>query len=91
MLRVPIYQFLFVGYWFWGNILSPRVLPTLTDTWLNPIGGVAQVAFFPAIGANLDRRCSAADGVASIVLLLAVSAGALLAGLLVSHWQRQRD
>src|SRR5712691_1704638 len=25
LLWVPLYQFLFVGYWFWGNILSPRL------------------------------------------------------------------
>ncbi len=88
VLPVPLYQFLFIGYWFWGNALSPSVMPTLSDTWLTPVGRVAEEAFFPA--ANLGFRLSwgTVDGIASIVLLLAGACAALIAGLVVLRWQR---
>jgi hypothetical protein len=91
VLPVPLYQFLFVGYWFWGNILSPRVVPTLTDTWLTPIGGVAQVAFFPATLHPVEAQWSTVDGAASIGLLLALTAAALVFGLMVARWQHRED
>src|SRR5713226_10249472 len=31
IMWVPLYQFLFIGYWFWGNLLPPgRGIPTLS-------------------------------------------------------------
>ena len=39
-MPVRVYQVLFVGYWFWGNYLSPEVLPTLSETLLVPSGKV---------------------------------------------------
>jgi ABC-type Na+ efflux pump permease subunit len=91
VLPVPLYQFLFVGYWFWGNILSPGDVPTLTDTWLTPIGGVAQVAFFPATLHRAEAHWSTVDGAASIALLLLLAGAALVAGLLVARWQQRED
>src|SRR5215470_18727940 len=39
IMWVPLYQFLFVGYWFWGNLLPPgRGIPTLSNTILTPLG-----------------------------------------------------
>src|SRR5260370_19208210 len=40
ILWVPLYEFLFVGYWFWGNALSPTRtgIQTLSQTILTPIG-----------------------------------------------------
>jgi hypothetical protein len=33
IIWVPLYQFLFIGYWFWGNALSPDTgIPTLSAT-----------------------------------------------------------
>lgn len=37
IIWVPLYQFLFIGYWFWGNSLSPRTgIPSLSSTILTP-------------------------------------------------------
>jgi ABC-2 type transport system permease protein len=56
IIWVPLYQFLFIGYWFWGNVLSPRNgIPTLSSTILTPIGiyistgilGISQVPWVP--------------------------------------------
>ena len=47
LLWVPLYQFCFVGYWFWGNMLSPRQgIPTLSNTILTPIGNYMAQGFF---------------------------------------------
>ncbi|MFL6074524.1 MAG: hypothetical protein ACJ73S_14110 [Mycobacteriales bacterium] len=35
----PMFRVLFVGYWFWGNALSPEFLPTLNGTLVSPLGG----------------------------------------------------
>jgi ABC-2 type transport system permease protein len=47
-LVVPlrVYQILFTGYWFWGNFLSPEVIPTVSGTLLNASGIYAQQGFF---------------------------------------------
>ena len=38
VIPVRVYQVLFTGYWFWGNLLSPKVIPTLNGTYLTPNG-----------------------------------------------------
>lgn len=41
LITAPLFRILFVGYWFWGNMLSPLFLPSLTGTLLTPIGDYA--------------------------------------------------
>ncbi len=38
VVSVPLFRVLFVGYWFWGNLVAPDFLPSLTGTLLTPIG-----------------------------------------------------
>ncbi len=90
ILWVPLYQFLYVGYWFWGNLLSPRKgIPTLSDTILTPVGGYIASSFFgtpfPQFGATPIQ------GIESIVLLLAITVLVMcvLWGLL--KWQQARQ
>lgn len=45
-MPVRVYQVLFVGYWFWGNYLSPEVFPTISGTLLVPSGKYAMYGFF---------------------------------------------
>ncbi len=47
VLWVPLYQFLFVGYWFWGNLLGPHTgIPTISETVLSPVGHYMTDGFF---------------------------------------------
>src|SRR5512140_178225 len=46
IMPVRVYQILFTGYWFWGNFLNPKVLPTLAGTLLTPSGEYAYQGFF---------------------------------------------
>jgi len=89
VFSVPVYQFLFVGYWFWGNLLSPQVLPTISNTWLTPIGKVARSAFIAPLPGE-TARWSALDAAASISLLLVGSAVVLIGGLVAIRWRARR-
>lgn len=91
LLWVPLYQFLFVGYWLWGALLSPNgPVPTLSGTWLNPLGEFMANGFFGArtLYAN---DASAWEGVVSVSLLLGLGALALLCAHGYLVWQRARQ
>ncbi len=46
-LGVTVYRFLFVCYWFWGNLLRPSYgIPTLSNTMLTPAGAFISQGFF---------------------------------------------
>jgi len=38
LISAPLFRVLFVGYWFWGNMLALEFLPSLTGSLLTPIG-----------------------------------------------------
>jgi len=46
VLPLRVYQVLFTGYWFWGNLLSPEVFPSLSGTLLEPVGFIALEGLF---------------------------------------------
>lgn len=90
IIWTPLYQFLFVGYWFWGNLLSARFgIPTLSGTILTPIGGYMASGIFGE--SFIQPGATAMQGVESIVLLLAIAALVMctLWGLL--KWQQARQ
>lgn len=71
---VPLYQFLFFGYWFWGNLLSPSyALPTLSGTILTPFGSFISAGLFHASVSAWTANTSMAEGVASLVALLGIA------------------
>jgi ABC-2 type transport system permease protein len=91
IMPVPVYQFLYVGYWFWGNLMPPQVMPTIRDTWLTPLGWNAARGFFNVFENTPGApQSTPADGVISIALLLAFAAAALFAGWLVLRRERNR-
>jgi ABC-2 type transport system permease protein len=92
ILWVPLYQFLFIGYWFWGNGLSPTTgIPTLSPTILTPIGtyistgilGVTQVAWVP--------NATFLEGLASLLLLLGIAVLVLYVLWRYLSWQQERQ
>jgi len=77
IIWVPLYQFLFVGYWFWGNLLPAGTgIPTLNNTILTPIGEYQTQGFF---NVNLFQLAHATplQGVESILALVGLAAFAL--------------
>lgn len=78
-LPVPVYSVLFTGYWFWGNLVPPGRMPTLNCSPLTPIGEWPAAAFFKHtdVGCFQGHSIPAADGIASIALMLTVAAAAM--------------
>ena len=93
LLWLPLYQFLFTGYWFWGNMLPPwpssgSVIPTLSHTPLAPFGEYMASGFFGT--RQTVVAATALQGMLSLALLLALGSFALLAGYWCLCWQRQQ-
>ncbi len=91
VLPVRVYQVLYVGYWFWGNFLNPRFIPTLAGSPLTPSGEYAAAGFFSASKVSgMVTTHSAAEGLLSIAVLLGSAAVALLALERYLAWQARR-
>ena len=96
LLWVPLYQVLFVGYWFWGNLLPNVGIPSLSTTILTPVGGYMCTGFFNPRG--LEGVCSpgvqgatALQGIESILLLLSLAILAIAACAGYLKWQQARQ
>ncbi len=90
VLPVRVYQVLYTGYWFWGNFLNPKFIPTLAGTLLMPSGEFAAGAFFGADrAANSISPFTTAQAVLNITVLMACAAGALLALERYLAWQER--
>ncbi|HZS75527.1 MAG TPA: hypothetical protein VFA41_02860 [Ktedonobacteraceae bacterium] len=91
LIWVPLYQFLFIGYWFWGNILSPlNGIPTLSETILTPVGGFMASGYF---GDNfqLISRATPLQATESLLLLLGTSILVIYALWQILRWQQARQ
>lgn len=90
-LKVPLYQILFTGYWFWANLMSPRFkIPTPVGTMLNATGPWAQEAFFHFQWVFLVLHPTVWQGVASIVLLVGLGLLAMCVVWLYLRWEQAR-
>jgi hypothetical protein len=78
-LPVRVYQVLFTGYWFWGNYLSPEVIPTLNGTLLFGDGGP-----------NYIFASSPTTALANFAVLALCAALALLGGERILNRRSQR-
>ncbi|GCE26260.1 hypothetical protein KDA_17440 [Dictyobacter alpinus] len=90
LIWAPVFQFLFVGYWFWGNLYKPRGIPTISDTILTPAGGYSSRGFFGLTVFPVDHA-SAIDGLLSILVLLGLSILLILALNSYQQWQKARQ
>ena len=84
ILWVPLYQFLFIGYWFWGNLLPDIGIPTLSTTILTPVGGYMCTGFFNPTGKEGVcnpgiQGATAVQGVESMLLLVGIAILVMLA------------
>jgi ABC-2 type transport system permease protein len=90
VMWVPLYQFCFIGYWFWGNELSPRQgIPTLSTTILTPIGGYMANGFF---GVDIGFiNATPLQGVESMLLLLGIALLVMVSIWGILKWQQARQ
>lgn len=88
-LPVTLFQVLFVGYWLWATMFNPNLLPTTSNTILNPLGIYASEAFF-GVGNPWVAHATVAQALLNIGLI--VVAAALFVGLLdLGMYRRVRE
>jgi len=93
LMPLRIYQVLFTGYWFWGNLLNPQAFPTISETLLNAVGQYPLQAYF---GVVLDSTSKVAvpvtptDALLNLLVLLACIFAALFSLDRYLHWQARR-
>lgn len=85
VIPLRVYQVLFTGYWFWGNMISPLAFPTISDTPLNAIGQYPLQAYFSVVN---DSTHSVSNGYTppEATLNLLVLTACIAAVLLAAHY-----
>jgi ABC-2 type transport system permease protein len=93
IMWVPLYQFLFVGYWFWGNWLGQhRGIPTLSATILTPVGGYMSLGFFGVqTGQLYGIQTTPLQGIESIAVLLGIAILVMVVLWQLLKWQQARQ
>jgi ABC-2 type transport system permease protein len=91
LMWVPLYQFLFIGYWFWGNMLGPKNgLPTLSTTILTPRGSFIGAGLFGISPLNWTQGATPLLGSISLLLLLLIPLLVMLLFYRYLRWQQSR-
>src|SRR5262245_14818800 len=54
VMPAPLFRVLFVGYWLWGNLIGPAMMPTLAHTVIQPLGGYPVNALLGNYGGDGD-------------------------------------
>ena len=94
VMPLRIYQVLFTGYWFWGNLLSTKAFPTISHTVLNAAGLYPLQAYFGAYFGSVDPAVNPgftpAEAVLNLVVLMACIAAALFTLDRYLRWQEGR-
>jgi len=89
VLKVPIYQFLFAGYWFWANLMSPKIgLPSPVGTMINAAGPYASEGFYNFQWTFLILHATVAQAIESVTLLVGLGLVGLLGAWGYLHWQQ---
>ncbi|MFI5915565.1 ABC transporter permease [Dactylosporangium sp. NPDC051541] len=54
-MPAPLFRVLFVGYWLWGNLAAPEMMPTLAGTLIHPLGGYPMAGLLDFHGIEGDQ------------------------------------
>lgn len=93
VIPLRVYQVLFTGYWFWGNLLSPKAFPTISDTVLNAVGQIPLQAYFTVNTASthpVNDLYTQPQAVLNLLVLTVLIAAALFTANGVLRWQAKR-
>lgn len=93
VIPLRVYQVLFTGYWFWGNLISPRAFPTISHTLFNAVGQIPlQVLFGDFNGQThpLDPHYTMLDAILNPLVLAVCVFAALFALVRYLRWQEAR-
>lgn len=88
IMPIPLYWFLFLGYWFWGNLLAPTSqIPTLSSTIFTPLGGYISVGLFGGSAYPIEAA-TPLQGLESLLFLMGTVVVVLLLLWSFSGWQQ---
>ena len=93
IMPLRVYQVLFTGYWFWGNLLSPKAFPTISDTVLNAVGQYPLQAFFGMYVDSthqVDAGFTPPEAILNLLVLIACIIIALFTLDQYLRWQTRR-
>ena len=93
LMPLRVYQVLFTGYWFWGNLLTPKAFPTISDTVLNAVGQYPLQAFFRMYTDSthkVEGGFTPPEAVLNLIVLMLCIAIALFILDLYLRWQERR-
>jgi len=93
VMPLRVYQVLFTGYWFWGNLLSPLAFPTISDTALNAPGQYPLQAFFGVYNDSthkVTQGFTPSEAAINLVVLTACIIAALFVLDRYLRWQERR-
>ncbi len=88
VLPLRIYQVLFTGYWFWGNLLSPHAFPTISDTVLNAAGQYPLQAFFHMYVDSTHKVSNGFTPLQAVLNLIVLTFCIAVALLCLHHYMR---
>lgn len=88
----PVYCFLLTGYWFWGNLLSPKDhVWTISETLFTPAGGYMSKGFFGVSAFQIyDVKVTPAQAIECLALLLAVTVCVLFLTCRLLNFRRRK-
>jgi ABC-2 type transport system permease protein len=91
IMPVRVYQILFTGYWVWGNLLSSRLIPSISNTLLNASGMYALQGFFKSTLSPVGAvPHSSTEAWLNILVIGLCSAAALIATGYYANWQKKQ-
>lgn len=92
LLKVPLYQILFVGYWFWAGLLTDRAgVPTVAGTVLNASGRWASNGLFQFMPLAIRPGTGVAFALGNIALIVVLGLLTIVAAWRYLLWQRARQ
>jgi hypothetical protein len=96
VLWVPLYQFLFIGYWYWTTLWFHADIPNLARTLISPLGLFMAMGIFGLDESSggqhpIQIAGTPAQGLASIVVLVAIAAAVMVALERYLSWQQARQ
>ena len=62
IMPAPLFRVLFVGYWIWGNLVRPDMMPTLARSLIQPVGGYPINALLDHYGVDGDDPAGPVPG-----------------------------
>ncbi|KPL71336.1 hypothetical protein ADM99_11600 [Leptolinea tardivitalis] len=91
IMPLRVYQILFTGYWPWGNLITGKLVPSISDTLLNASGMFALQGFFHSNRSPVGAAPhSSMEAWLNLIVIHVCIISALVTTERSLHWQQKR-